>query len=475
MWPSGKNQTFGKFRELYHNICLGNMYLKSAELQIGGWDTGDLGPLFYFSSYLPLCFKPPEVILGGVVHNDKVIVWMLGVSFYALLFSALPFNPKTNKEAINIFRETSGSNLKFPGTKAVSAQAKNFISNSLEFDPLRRPSLDALLDDIYFGVDKRHRPHGTRPFSKQNLSHEVIRAHSQHQPNVNSLPYPKMMRLSYENYQEINLKPPVGIRVQNFPPFDPTLSSQISVNSSDLGFSSSEASFDYKKNELVNEDETGYTYFKENNSGENFLFYIYEKNKIILLMDAMIKMHEAESCKALSEFAFDFFYLQILTIKKASIQNVYIIEVMRNKLDLFGLADFEDVARDPEYTHLLNGFIDLDASLKTLFRKLAEDCRKVYDSQYISFRKIDDYRLSEISDNFNAIKVRLLSFYDDQKSTLSDADRLLVMQVIALIRYINDMETYFMFDKFRTTRDWVGFLKNFSTKKVTDLENILLM
>lgn len=473
-----RTPSFASHPSLYHNLSVANMYLKSAELLIGGWMSGDVAQLLSFGGPAHLCFRPPEALTGNTVDNETALTWMIGVTFYSLLFSRPPFEPRTVKEAIELSRETGGVNLKFPNNKTVSSQARSLLMRTLEFDPGKRISLTGLLEDPYFGMEKKKRFPVTYDSSfgrKQNLSQGAEPPRSTGKDtNTNSLPNMKQFRLSYENYEEINLVRPTGLWLpgENDSGFE---DSKMSTESNALAFSWSDASFDYRRNELVNEDETGYTYFKENNSAESLLYYIYEKNKIILLMDSMNKMREAEQRPALKEHAFDLFYMQILTLKKASIQNAYIVEVMRNKLDLFGLPDFEELTRDSEYSHLLNGFVDLQASLKALFRKLAEDCRKVYDSQYINFKRIEDYRLSDIAEQFNAVKVRLVSFYDDAKGSLSEADRLLTIQVIALLRYINDLETYFMFEKFKTTREWVVFLNQFSSKKASELENILLM
>lgn len=473
-----RTPSFAADPALYHNLSVANMYLKSAELLIGGWASGDVAQLLSFGGPAHLCFRPPEALTGGPVDNETALPWMIGVTFYSLLFSRPPFEPRTAKEAVELFRETGGVNLRFPSHKSVSAQARNFLARALEFDPRKRLSLSSLLDDPYFGLEKKKRP--PAPFDpsfgrKQNLSQgaESLRAAGK-DANTNSLPNMKPFRLSYENYEEINLVRPTGLWL----PGDQDSGfgdSKMSSESNALAFSWSGASFDYRRNELVNEDETGYTYFRENNSAESLLYYIYEKNKIILLMDSMNKMREAEQRPALKEHAFDLFYVQVLTLRKASIMNAYIVEVMRNKLDLFGLPDFEELTKDSEYGHLLNGFVDLQASLKALFRKLAEDCRKVYDSQRINFKRVEEYRLSDIADQFTAVKVRLVSFYDDAKGSLSEGDRLLAIQVITLLRYINDLETYFMFEKFKTTREWVAFLNQFSAKKAPELENILLM
>lgn len=472
-----KNKTFGTNQEFYHNICVSNMFLKSAELVIGGWDTGELSHFFYISNFMNLNYKPPEAIMGEEVNNDQAVVWMIGIFFYNMLFSMMPFNLKTRKESIQILKQNAGKNLKFPPNKPISIQAKNFILKALEFDKTKRMTFEQMRDDVYLEKEKKKKQifnHKNNYSIKQHFSQDFVKTFSiLNEPKSNSLPHQTTMRLSYQNYEEINVKRPIGTRILTDLDFDFCFDSDINVESGSNTFSWSNLSFDYEKVERVEENETGYTYFKENNSNESFLFYIYEKNKIILLIDSMNKIRECEFNKTFQEFSFDFFYLQILILKKASIQNIYLIEVMRNNVNVFCFQDFEEINKHEEYSHLMHGFTDLNASLKTLLKKLVEDGREIYDHHFISLKQIERYRTDDIHEKIQEFQVRLTDYYGDKKLNLREEERLLLIQVILLIKYGNDIDTYFMFQSFRTTRDWVVFLKNFSSKKVKELENLL--
>nr|AML78648.1 putative LOV domain-containing protein [Miconia bicolor] len=76
----------------------------------------------------------PEIITG-VGHTSAVDWWALGILLYEMFFGYTPFRGKTRQKT---FANVLHKDLKFPGRKAVSLQAKQLMYSLLHRDPKER-------------------------------------------------------------------------------------------------------------------------------------------------------------------------------------------------------------------------------------------------------------------------------------------------------------------------------------------------
>lgn len=91
-------------------------------------------------------YVAPEVLSGS--YDEKCDLWSIGILTYVLLCGYPPFNGTSDKEIL--LRVKSGKYV-FPDSewKTVSAEAKNFVTNLLEFKPAKRMAANEALDHAW--------------------------------------------------------------------------------------------------------------------------------------------------------------------------------------------------------------------------------------------------------------------------------------------------------------------------------------
>ena len=84
----------------------------------------------------------PEVLTGD--YTNKVDIWSVGVLAFMLLSSSMPFYGKTRKDVIRKLLKGKFS-FKARTWKYISIEAKQFVVDLLEFNPVARPTADMAL------------------------------------------------------------------------------------------------------------------------------------------------------------------------------------------------------------------------------------------------------------------------------------------------------------------------------------------
>lgn len=139
-------------RVIHRDLKLGNIFFDpDMNLKIGDFGLAAVLAAGKSRKYT-ICGTPnyiaPEVLNGKVAgHSFEVDTWSIGVMMYALLFGKPPFQ---SKEVNEIYERIKINDYSFPIDKDVSEEAKQVISDILNTNPLKRPSMDEILQYPWF-------------------------------------------------------------------------------------------------------------------------------------------------------------------------------------------------------------------------------------------------------------------------------------------------------------------------------------
>jgi polo-like kinase 1 len=138
-------------RVIHRDLKLGNLFLTDKmELKVG--DFGLATKLeFEGERKRTVCGTPnyiaPEILDGKSGHSYEVDIWSLGVICYTLIIGKPPFETQDVKTTYKRIKMNAYS---FPEGAIISDSAKSLISEILNTDPLKRPSLDQIIASDFF-------------------------------------------------------------------------------------------------------------------------------------------------------------------------------------------------------------------------------------------------------------------------------------------------------------------------------------
>ena len=84
----------------------------------------------------------PEVLEGKQGHSYEVDIWSLGVIIYTLIIGKPPFETNDVKTT---YKRIRSNQYTFPESASISDQARNLVSQILNNDPAKRPTVDDIL------------------------------------------------------------------------------------------------------------------------------------------------------------------------------------------------------------------------------------------------------------------------------------------------------------------------------------------
>ena len=95
----------------------------------------------------------PSYMAPEIINREKYIaqysdIWSLGVLLYTMLFGRFPFRAKDDDQLFELINQ---GNIEFPDDILVDDYIKNLIKNILIINPLLRPTLEDIIDEITFG------------------------------------------------------------------------------------------------------------------------------------------------------------------------------------------------------------------------------------------------------------------------------------------------------------------------------------
>ena len=138
-------------RIIHRDLKLGNLFLTDKmELKVG--DFGLATKLdFEGERKRTVCGTPnyiaPEILDGKTGHSYEVDIWSFGVILYTLIVGKPPFETNNVKET---YKRIKMNNYSFPERAIISDSAKSLITEILVLDPMKRPTLDEILESDFF-------------------------------------------------------------------------------------------------------------------------------------------------------------------------------------------------------------------------------------------------------------------------------------------------------------------------------------
>lgn len=139
-------------RVIHRDLKLGNIFFDpEMNLKIGDFGLAAVLHADKDRKYT-ICGTPnyiaPEVLTGKTVgHSYEVDIWSIGVMMYALLIGKPPFQ---SKDVSLIYERIKTNEYEFPVDKPISNDAKQLIKDILCTNPLKRPTLDEILEYDFF-------------------------------------------------------------------------------------------------------------------------------------------------------------------------------------------------------------------------------------------------------------------------------------------------------------------------------------
>lgn len=139
-------------RVIHRDLKLGNIFFdKNFNLKVGDFGLAATLANDRERKYT-VCGTPnyiaPEVLMGKHSgHSFEVDIWSIGVMIYALLIGKPPFQ---SKDVNTIYERIKCRDFNFPNDKLISDEAKLLIQDILSIDPLERPSIQEIMDYLWF-------------------------------------------------------------------------------------------------------------------------------------------------------------------------------------------------------------------------------------------------------------------------------------------------------------------------------------
>lgn len=101
------------------------------------------------AEHCTLPYRAPELfdVKTGSSIDERIDIWSLGCTLFALMYSVSPFEMQTNETGASLSLAICNGQYRFPDEPVYSQELKSIIAKCLTVDPLRRPFIDDILQD----------------------------------------------------------------------------------------------------------------------------------------------------------------------------------------------------------------------------------------------------------------------------------------------------------------------------------------
>ena len=87
-----------------------------------------------------------------------------------------------------------------------------------------------------------------------------------------------------------------------------------------------------------------YILTSEDELDPDFLRYLFEKNKIIFIMDGFRKTEKCIEIEQNANIKFKLLYLNIILVKRVYVENYYILRLMETNFNIFNIKSYQRIS-----------------------------------------------------------------------------------------------------------------------------------
>lgn len=437
-------ELFSKFKFRKNNFSLQNVFVKDADLLIGGFNLGVVGYALFPSSLGNYYYKAPELLMGDELEgNEKTDVWSMGVCLYSIYFGQLPFKAVDRED---LLQEIKGWDKQKNSIKGLSNHVYNFIKRMVETDIDKRLSFAQFKDDYQI-----YNPDSKVVLAKKRIKRQLHKLGGE-EDSKPSIPE-GITDLNLKKKIETNLSTSLEFREnESFPlPNSETNFSKLSVSNSAVS--------------------TSYILTSEDELDDDVLRYLFEKNKIIFIMDGVKQAEQCAEMSANQAVKAQLQYLGLLLVKRAYVENYYIFKLMEANFNIFNLNSFQRICDTNAYSDIRQFFKDFMSYLKDTFHIAMP---KYVNSDPIRKKQVDNFEklsLNELNTEIGGALSAIAHHYRIIHAKLSAEDRKTVAK--SCFFWLLLKQNFHTFEKFPKTEDWISFCQEIDENSASEIDKML--
>lgn len=383
--------------------------------------------------------------------------WSFGICLYIILIRESPF--PTSIGLATLKKSTFRVDLSVVPKQRLSFDARNLIYRLLEESPTNRLSLETeLLNHPILIKNANHKsvPY-FKPPNKKMKSEEpvanILKKVDENPASSQGNAVPQNRLLSTESVGE------------KFTAMNSVLDSLRTDSMFSGSHSYTEEEANENKKSLLNENELP----------AQLGSYVFEKNVIVFLLDAAKKLRDLEELSALKSLNELICRSQILMIRRAFMQNHFILQSMNANINKFSLENFHSLCQTKGYQEFFKFYQSFQHFVKEAFLKMKYGYETKFTSpeslEYIE--KIERLTVHEMNAQLGACLEQFTDFYVGSKGQMGEKVRAVFLQGVVYLRMAKEVNDRFKMVNFPKTADWVNFCKKLNGRQNQELEIIL--
>lgn len=433
-----------KFKFKRNVINLQNIFIRNFDVIFGGWDMGSIGQAVFESGLGQLYYRPPEYFKGKETDIEKADIWSTGVVLYSIYFGNIPFK---GIEKDDIVHEIDNWSKMSNNLHNINTPQNKIIYSMLEANTEVRIDF-TMLKDLFLLIE---------PSSKVSLKKKTAykKLHNLNTTEENS-------KSIINEITDLNLKKKIETNLSTsmeMPDGDSYLLPHSHNSLSMLSLSQSSGATSYI---LTSEDEIT----------DELLRYLFEKNKIIFIMDGFKQIDVCLMISQLQSIKNTLLYLGLLLVKRAYVENYYIFRLMESNFNIFNLTSYHKIEKTNAFSDLKNFFKEFLAYVKEVFHKNLPKYTGNDPSKKKQVEAFDKLTPQEINSEISKLVSIVIQHYHSVKGQLNAEEKKEITKSCMFWYLLH--QNFHTFEKFPKTDDWIDFCQEIEEKTSEELEKILL-